>query len=99
MPVLLLVVFLFWAFFSFFFINSDAIPVCSGVAEAEGSGEEPPVGPGERQDAEADSGVAGQHGPPPHRVPGRPHRRTADPAGGSGQRRGWESGRTRIKLG
>lgn len=40
-----------------------------GGAQAEGAGAKCAVGPGERQDAQADPGVSGKHGPPPHCLP------------------------------
>lgn len=58
----------------------------AGGPQAEGAGEERPVGPGEWQDAEADPGLAGQHRPSPHCLSDWPHRCAADTAGGSGTR-------------
>lgn len=65
-------------------MRCDVFPVSPGGAQAEGAGEERPVGSGEWQDAETHPGVTCQHGPPPHFVPDWPHRRPADTAGGSG---------------
>lgn len=66
------------------FCRCDGFPVSPGGTQAEGAGEERPVGPGEWQDTEADAGLAGQHRPPPHRIPGWPHRCPAVTTGGSG---------------